>query len=107
MMVWQIIWRKGKENSLKFLALGYIFPQREGGSMFEALDRFMINTIKIAIIVFLVACIFISMPNWWIASILVLFPTAYLLDKYWWRNTEMYRRKMDKLVEEMKNNRQI
>ncbi|EDN74413.1 hypothetical protein MHA_1490 [Mannheimia haemolytica PHL213] len=30
-MVWQIIWRKGKENSLKFLALGYIFPQREGG----------------------------------------------------------------------------
>ncbi|AGQ38322.1 TPA: hypothetical protein PWY45_002156 [Mannheimia haemolytica] len=75
--------------------------------MFEALDRFMINTIKIAIIVFLVACIFISMPNWWIASILVLFPTAYLLDKYWWRNTEMYRRKMDKLVKEMKNNRQI
>ncbi|MDD0823006.1 hypothetical protein PTQ27_00760 [Mannheimia sp. AT1] len=75
--------------------------------MFETLDRFMISTIKIAIIVFLVACLFITMPNWWIVSILVIFPAAYLLDKYWWRNTEIYHRKMNELAEDMRKNHQI
>lgn len=78
--------------------------------MFEFLDDLMISIMKIALfclIIFGIITIFLALPNWWTAAILIVFPTAYLLDKYWWRNTDMYRRKMDKLVEEMKKHRQI
>ncbi|HHW7579250.1 TPA: hypothetical protein ACU21O_000700 [Mannheimia haemolytica] len=78
--------------------------------MFEFLDDLMIFLIKVALfccVVFGITAIIFVLPNWWVATVLIVFPTAYLLDKYWWQNTEMYRSKMDKLVKEMKKNRQI